>query len=87
MPKNLKGGGAQFKAKPAGPGMKSKKMVITLAGVQFSAQIQVKSKKKGHHALRLSFLRISPLFAFVCKGGGGPIALGTPLLRLLKNMI
>ena len=46
-----KGGGANFKTKPAEPDIKI-------------------SKKKGHHARRLSFIRILPLLsAFVCGGG------------------
>ena len=75
MPKNLKGGGAQFKSMPAGSDRfsLSKKKVITSPDVQFSAQSQVKSKKS-HHALRLSFI---PTYTYTtkvlcfCLGGGG----------------
>ena len=54
VPENLKsGGGAQFKAKPAGP--------------------DIVKGKKGHHALRLSFIRMSSLLcAFVCAGWRPP---------------
>ena len=40
-----------------------------------------KEQKKSHQALRLSFIRISPLLcAFVCEGGRGP-ALPPPWVR------
>ena len=58
-------------------------------GAQFIAKPAgpniVKSKKKGRHALRLSFIRISPLLcAFVCMGGGGATPSLGSLLRCLK---
>ena len=65
---------------------KKQKKVIKPALVQFSAQRQVKRKKKGQqHALRLSFLRISPLLAFVWGGGGAAPAPPPPLSAPLNS--
>ena len=56
-----KKGGTHFKAKPAGPDIfrpktsEEQKKVITPADVQFSAQKQVKSKKKGSSRPQIVF--------------------------------
>ena len=53
-----------------------KKQVNTSADVQFSGPKSTEEQKKGHHALRLSFIRTSPLhhksFMHLYVGGARP---------------
>ena len=81
MPRNLRGRGAQFKAKPAGPDVvKSKKKVITPADVQYSAQSQVKSKKRSTHPQIVLYANITFTPCICLRVVRGALLLDTPLI-------
>ena len=73
--RNLKGRGGAISSRPfsAQSQVKSEKKVNTSADVQFSGP-KSREEQKSHHALRLSFIRISPLHheSFVHLSAKGP---------------